>query len=98
MAQVTWRSSEGLIARVRLQAAHYGLSMNEYVTRVLETATNPDYSADPASQVRERLRLAGLLADVPEFEGSPPDPDAVAAARKRAGEGTSLSDLVIEGR
>jgi hypothetical protein len=98
MAQVTWRTSEGLVARVRLQASHHGLSMNEYLTRVLQAATDPTFAAEPASQVRERLRLAGLLDAGSSDITATPDPERVAAARERAGRGTPLSDLVTEGR
>ncbi len=97
MAQVTWRTSDGLVARVRLQAAHHDLSMNEYVTRVLQAATDPMFSAEPATQVRERLRLAGLLADDSPAIDAPPA-GAVQGARARAGQGAELGQLVIDGR
>ncbi len=97
MAQVTWRTTDGLVARVRLQAAHHGLSMNEYVTRVLQTATDPMFSTEPATQVRERLRLAGLLAEDSATVDAPPA-ESVEAARVRAGRGTELAKLVAEGR
>lgn len=95
MAQVTWRLSDELMDRVRLAAAAQRRSVNEYLTRLAEAATNPDLAEDDAARTRERLARAGLLV-VPE-EAQPrrrPDPGAVAAARAAAGRGTSLSELV----
>lgn len=85
------------MAQVRFRADEAGRSMNDYVTTVLRTATDPDFAATGAEQLRERLARAGLLA----APGSPrprPDRAAVQAARRRAGAGTPLSDLVSSGR
>lgn len=98
MAQISWRCPDGLAARVRLQAGHYDLSMNEFITRVLQTATDPSFDQDPAAQVRERLRLAGLLAeDLPDVERAP-DPQALDEARTALATGVALSDIVIGDR
>lgn len=92
---------------MRLQAATLGLSMNEYVSRVMRAATDPGYAQNPAEQVRERLRQAGLLADTTELAeavafddvtGDGLDPDEVEAARQRAGQGYPLSDIVADNR
>ncbi|GAA4665593.1 MULTISPECIES: toxin-antitoxin system HicB family antitoxin [Amycolatopsis] len=97
MSQVTWRAEEELVRRVQLAAKQQGKSMNEYLTQVLDAATDPELAGDEAERVRERLRRAGLL-----WEGgtprSRPDPAAVARARAAAGRGAALSDLVAEGR
>ncbi len=73
--------------------------MNAYITHVLETVTDPDYGGDEAERLRDRLRMAGLLSEHP---GDPdlvvPSDEEFEAARARAGRGTPLSDLVIEGR
>ncbi len=72
--------------------------MNDYVTAVLGAATDPDLGDTAAERLRDRLARAGLLA---EPSGSPAPPSskrAVAAARRRAGKGTPLSDLVTGGR
>lgn len=98
MAQVSWRTDDGLLARVRMQALHHGLSVNEYLTRLARAATDPAYAEAPAEQVRERLRLAGLLVEIEPPSGSPPSPAEVAAARERSSGGSSLSDLVGDGR
>lgn len=97
MTQVTWRAPKELVDRVRVAAAAQNRSVNEYLTRLAEAATDPDLAGSDAARTRERLIRAGLL--VPPGPPRPrPDPDAVAAARAAAGAGTSLSDLVVDGR
>ena len=71
--------------------------MNQFVTSVLDAATNPDLNTDEAGRVRERLARAGLLvADAPPRRR--PAGEAVAAARAAAGAGTALSALITDGR
>lgn len=71
--------------------------MNEFLTLVLDAATNPDLAGSDAVRVRvrvrERLALAGLLAP-PGIPRSRPAPGDVARAREAAGRGTPLSDIV----
>lgn len=97
MAQVTWRTTEVLAARVRSAADQRGISINEFITRVLDAATNPELTDDESVRVRERLAAAGLLAPA-----GPPRPrpaaEDLASARHRAGHGRPLSDLVRDGR
>jgi predicted nucleic acid-binding protein len=93
MAQVTWRADDELIDRVRRQAEQQGRSMNEHLTRVLDALTNPELADDEAQRIRERLQRAGLLAP-PGTPRARPDPKALAKARRAAGRGASLSDLV----
>lgn len=83
--------------RVRCAAKRSGRSMNEYVTYVLNAATDPEFGGDEAERVRERLARAGLLAPG-GAPGSRPDSDAFAQARRAAGRGTPLSDIVSEDR
>ncbi|HET7386947.1 MAG TPA: toxin-antitoxin system HicB family antitoxin [Nocardioidaceae bacterium] len=97
MTQISWRTSEELAARVRIAAAGQHRSVNEFITRVLDAATNPDLADDEMARIRERLARAGLLAP-PGEPVERPDPDAVAAARRAAGRGVPLSELVREGR
>lgn len=100
MAQLTIRASEQLVERVKDAAAREGRSMNEFVTSVLDAATNPDHESDHGERVRARLRAAGLLWE------PPPGTTArrrhskaeVEAAGKRAAKGTLLSDIVIRDR
>lgn len=101
MSQITVRASEDLVGRVRHAAEVSGRSMNEYIVAVLSAATDPELAGDDAARVRARLQLAGLLA-APTNDLAPgrkrPGRAAVAAARKRAGAGTPLSDLVAADR
>jgi len=64
---------------------------------VLDAATDPELTDDESLRVRERLAAAGLLAPV-----GPPRPrpaeDHLADARRRAGQGHQLADLVRDGR
>ena len=97
MAQVTWRAPEELIARVRHAAAQRGSSINEFVTRVLDAATDPELTDDESLRIRERLAAAGLLATVGQPRPRPAEED-LSRARRRAGEDTPLADLVRDGR
>jgi hypothetical protein len=97
MTQITWRAPDELVDRVRVAAAREGRSLNDYLTRLARAATDPELAGSDLEQLRERLARAGLLAP-PGVPRQRPDPDAVAQARRRAGQGTSLADLVIEGR
>lgn len=97
MAQMTWRADPDLIERVRRRARESGRSMNEWVTSVLDAATNPEHTGDETERVREKLRAAGLLV-TPGPARPRPDPARVAEARRQAGKGTPLSDIVSEQR
>ncbi|MEO7196239.1 MAG: transcriptional regulator [Pseudonocardiaceae bacterium] len=97
MAQVTWRASDELLDRVRRAADQRGSSINEFVTRVLDAATDPELTDDESLRVRERLAAAGLLAPVGPPRPRPAEYD-LAGARHRAGQGHQLSDLVRDSR
>lgn len=97
MSQVTWRASEQLIERVRRAAARQGRSLNDYLTRLAEAAVNPDLAGSDVERLRERLARAGLLVEAGPRRKRP-ERSAVLAARRRAGEGTPLSEFVKEGR
>ncbi len=99
MSQITVRMSDQLAADVRAAAEARGSSMNAFVTAVLRAAVDPDTAEPGIAQLRERLARAGLLAERrARPRGSRPDPGAVSGARRRAGEGTSLSALVSADR
>jgi hypothetical protein len=100
MAQVSWRADDGLVERVKRSAAASGRSLNEFVTLVLDVATDPARAGTEAERVRERLRHAGLLEppSPPASRRSRPTRAAVEAASCRAAKGTSLAKLVSEGR
>ena len=98
MAQLTIRAEDELVSRVRLMAKRSGRSINEYVTAVLDAATNPEFAASEAEQLRERLAAAGILAALPPSAGSRPSKAAIVAAGRRAVGGKPLSDHVAESR
>jgi len=98
MPQVTWRTDDDLFARVRHAAASSGRSVNEWITRVLDAATNPDLADSEVDRVRERLARAGLLAEPSSRSVTQPSAQAVDDARRAAAQGTPLSKLVIDGR
>lgn len=95
---MTLRASEELLEQIRRRAEAEGRSMNDYVTRVLEAAVNPDLADTEVQQIRERLARAGVLAEEGPSPGRRPDRTDLARARAEAGEGTPLSDLVSESR
>lgn len=97
MAQMSWRSTDELAERVRRAAKVRGRSMNDYVTAVLDAATDPDLAGDEAEAVRARLDGAGLLVPAGPHRVRPPRSD-VDRARRAASGGTPLSTLVDEGR
>lgn len=97
MTQVTWRAPDELVDRLRMAAAAQQRSLNDYLTRLVEAATDPEYAGDDATRIRERLERAGLLvASGPRRRR--PDPVDVTAARAAAGRGTPLADLVADDR
>jgi hypothetical protein len=98
MAQVSWRADDRLVERVKLAAANSGRSMNEFVTLVLDAATDPAGAGTEAQQVRERLQHAGLLVTPVGGTNRRPSRAAIEAASHRAASGTALADLVSEGR
>lgn len=98
MGQVTWRADDDLIDRAKDVAAEQGRSLNDYLTTVVDAATDPATASDEAQQIRERLARAGLLGSPPPPPPRRPDPDQVAAARRQAGAGRPLEHFVSEGR
>jgi single-stranded DNA-specific DHH superfamily exonuclease len=97
MEQMTWRAPADLIERVRRAARRQRRSMNDYVTAVLDAATNPGLAGREAERLRERLDQVGLLAE-PGERRTRPKPEETAGARRRAGVGTELSQLISEDR
>lgn len=95
--QVTWRASEELVERVRAAATGRNYSLNQFMTLVLDAATNAQHAGSEAERIRERLARAGLLVAV----GAPrarPDPDALAQARAAAAKGTPAAELISTDR
>lgn len=98
MAQVSWRADEWLVQRVKLAASSSGRSMNEFLTLVLDAATDPANAGSDAQRIRERLRNAGLLVDDVPARRARPSAEALDAAARRAARGTTLADLVDSDR
>lgn len=97
MTQITWRAPDELVNRLRKAAEREGRSLNDYLTRLAQAATDPDLAGTDLERLQERLAQAGLLVPL----GPPrrrPNPEAVARARRKAGRGTPLSDLVTKDR
>jgi hypothetical protein len=94
---LTLRVPLDLAERLRGAAHERGESLNAYATAVLGAAVDPELANTELERLRERLARAGLLATV---RASPrrPDPERVARARREAGTGRSLSDLVSDDR
>lgn len=86
------------MARVKLRAQEQQVSMNEFLTRVAQAATDPSTSSSAVEEIRSRLKLAGLLSDFDVPDLVEPDEHVVEEARKLAGQGTPLSKLVIDNR
>lgn len=97
MSQVTWRAPDELVERVRQVAARQGRSLNDYLTRLAEAAVDPELAGNDMERLRERLARAGLIV-APGAKRRPPNQNSVAKARRRAGEGTPLSDLIKQER
>lgn len=98
MRQVTLRLPDDLADRLKEAAQAQERSVNGYATAVLAAAVDPELAGDEAARVRERLARAGLLAPTSAAARARPSKAAVTRARKRAGKGRALSELVSEGR
>jgi hypothetical protein len=98
MSQLTIRTDDDLLERIQRTARRAGKSMNEYVTAVLDAATNPDLAGSEAERTRERLDRAGLLTTPSKLAAKRPTKAAIEAAGRRAAIGRSLADYVSDGR
>jgi hypothetical protein len=98
MHQLTLRIPDLLAERLKQAAFEQQRSVNSYATAVLEAAVDPELAGDEAARIRERLARAGVLAATVRPARSRPDDRAVRSARRRAGKGRALSDLVSEDR
>ena len=97
MKQVTWRAPEQLVESLQQVARQRGQSLNEYLTQLARAATDPEHAENDTERLRERLARAGLLAPAGRLRRRP-DANAVTRARREAGSGTRLSDVVDEQR
>lgn len=98
MARLTISADDNLFERVRQAAAEKGLSVNVYVSHVLDLATNLEYSTSSFDRVSELFRAAGLLAERSKEGEIPLRQKSGSAARKAVGRGTTLSENVAANR
>jgi plasmid stability protein len=98
MAQLTLRLDAELVEQLKRVAATAGQSVNRYAGDVLRAAVDPELEGAEVDRLRARLGRAGVLVATSPVRDAPGDAEALAAARRRAGSGRSLADLVIEGR
>jgi plasmid stability protein len=99
MPQLTVRLDDALAEQLKTHAAALGRSVNSWIVAVLRAALDPDLADSEAERTRARLARAGLLATPKRREpGTPPEPKRVRDARRAAGSGTRLSELVSDGR
>lgn len=99
MAQLTLRLDERLAQDIKEHAAARGQSVNGWVVAVMRAATDPDLADTESERTRARLARAGLLAAQTDRPvGAPPDELRLSSARRAAGAGTPLSELVSDGR
>src|SRR5437762_10755051 len=99
MAQLTVRMNEELAKQLKERAAADRRSVNAWVVAVIRAAVDPDFAGSDAERTRERLRRAGLLADPDPYPPpEAPDEARLRKARREAGKGTPLSELVSADR
>lgn len=99
MPQLTLRIDDRLANDLKDHAAKAGRSVNAWASQVLQAAVDPDLAGTDAQRTRERLSRAGLLVIPPPRPGlRRPDAKRLAGARRAAGRGTPLSQLVLEDR
>lgn len=99
MSQLTVRLDETLAEQVKAHAAGAGRSVNGWVVAVLAAAVDPELAGSEAERTRARLARAGLLVTSQRGAAAvSPPAERVQAARRAAGSGTSLSELVSGGR
>ena len=97
MHQLTLRIPTELAHQLKQAATEQNRSVNSYASAILSAAVDPELADDENARVRERLARAGVLESWPAGP-EPPDPERLERARRRAGTGRPLSDLVSEGR
>lgn len=94
MAQITLRVDDELAHDIRDAAQRTGRSVNAWLAFVARAATDPEMEGDEVTRLRERLRRAGLLSENVPYDGPPVDQEEFERARKAAGTGTPLSEMV----
>jgi hypothetical protein len=99
MQQFSVRLSDDGGDAIRRLAAARGRSINQTFEDLVAAATDPEHAGDERAALRERLARARLAFDVSALpDAQAPAADDLERARKAAGRGTALSELVSEGR
>lgn len=99
MKQFSVRLSDERGYAIRRLAAARGASINQTFEDLVAAATDPALAGDERRALRERLARAGLVFDLAALPAvDPPTEEELASARAAAGRGTSLAQLVSEGR
>lgn len=99
MKQFSVRLSDERGRAVRRLASARGRSINQTFEDLVAAATDPGLAGGELEALRERLSLAGLVFDVSALPDiRTPTDDELARARAAAGRGTTLAELVSEGR
>jgi hypothetical protein len=99
MKQFSVRLSDERGLAVRRLASARGRSINQTFEDLVAAATDPALAGGELQALRERLAHAGLVFDVSALPDVLAPTDAeLARARAAAGRGTSLAELVSEGR
>lgn len=99
MRQFSVRLSDEHGAAVQRLAAARRRSVNQTFADLVAAATDPMHAGGELAELRERLGRAGLVLDVSALPDAPaPEERELDDARAAAGRGTSLSELVSEGR
>jgi plasmid stability protein len=98
VAQLSLRLADDLAKEVKMRAAASGRSVNGWIVAVLRAAVDPELADSEAERIRARLARAGLLVVPTGTASARPEPTRLQAARRAAGRGTPLSQLVTENR
>jgi hypothetical protein len=98
MVQVTLRIPEDLANGLKAAAEERDMSVNRYATAVLTAATDPGLAASEQEELIARLSRAGLLEPAPTRTQPEAETDLLERARKHAGAGRSLAEIVSSDR
>jgi hypothetical protein len=98
MLQITLRIPDELASDLKAAAREREMSVNRYATAVLAAATDPGLAAGEQEELIARLSRAGLLEPAPTRTQPEAETDQLDRARKRAGTGRPLSEIVSADR
>lgn len=100
MKQVLLRVPDDVHRRLTERATAECRSVNALATELLDGAVDTGAGTSERSRIVARARRLGLLAEIPDGLGVPPEPAQARAAAVRAssGIGRVLDQLIDEGR